>query len=162
MGNIKIESLPQIDLNNREYAFSDLHLDLKLDYTDRSSVGAKAEKRDVKMDFDLAAIKNSIVNILTTSPGEKILNPPFGLDLRDYLFDPISDTTADLIKARIKEGLRDQEPRIVFNQEPEVTPDEENNQYTIEFNIGVPFLEISKFLFVGLLKFDGFVLLNTQ
>ena len=161
MGNIKIDSLPKVELGDKGFVYSDIHMDLDLEYTDRSSIGATAEKRDVRMDFDLAAIKNSITNILTTAPGEKILNPPFGLDFRDYLFDPISDTTAELIKARIQEGLRDQEPRIVFNQEPTVEPDETNNQYTIELVIGVPFLELSELLFLGLLKFDGFVLLNT-
>lgn len=162
MGNIKIESLPEIKDTKRPFVYSDLHLDMSLKYTSRSDVGAINEKRDVEIDYDIAAIKNSIVNILTTTPGEKILNPEFGLDLRDYLFDPISDTTADLIKNRIRNGLRNQEPRIVFNTEPEVIADEDNSQYTIKMNIGVPFLEISELLFIGLLRFDGFVLLNTQ
>ena len=161
MGNVKITSLPKAQDNPKKFAFSDLHLDIETPFTTVTEILAKNNKKDIKIDYDIGAIKNSIVNILTTSPGEKILNPTFGLDLRDYLFEPVTQFTADRISSQILTGLRNQEPRIRFNYPPQVIPNPEESEYTINLRVSIPFLDVSELFLNGLLKFDGFVLLNT-
>jgi phage baseplate assembly protein W len=161
MGNVKITSLPKAREYDKSFAFSDLHLDIETPFTNISEALAQNNKKDIQIDYDIGAIKNSIVNILTTSPGEKILNPTFGLDLRDYLFEPVSKTTADRISSQILTGLLDQEPRIRFNYPPEVIPSPDEKSYTINMRVSIPFLDVSEIFLSGLLEFDGFVLLNT-
>jgi phage baseplate assembly protein W len=97
---------------------------------------------------------------MTTSPGEKILNPTFGIDLRDYLFEPISEIVSNQIANSIVTGFARQEPRIVFREKPVVIPNADEQSYTINMIVGVPLLEISDFLFQGLLNFEGFSVLN--
>jgi phage baseplate assembly protein W len=160
MGNVKITTLPKARAYTRKFAFADLHLDLQPDFTNINEVYAENEQKDLVVDYDLQAIKNSIVNIMTTSPGEKILNPTFGIDLRDYLFEPVSEITSNQIANDIVNGMISQEPRIRFKRKPEVIPNVDEQSYTISMNISVPLLDISDFLFQGLLNFEGFSVLN--
>ena len=81
------------------------------------------------------------MNALLTSPGEKILNPTYGVDLRQYLFEPIDDFTTELIKDDIEIKLPAMEPRIVLKN-VNVVADEDNNQYNIELQIDVPSLDV--------------------
>lgn len=161
MGNVKITSLPKIREYQRDFAYADLHLDLVTSYTSRSEVYAAEENLDVKIDYDLGAIRNSIINIMTTSPGEKILNPLLGIDLRDLLFEPVSEDVRETIVERIQTGLVEQEPRVEFFEPPEVISDEENEQYTVNLKLIVPLLDEENIIgLTGLLNFDGFSILN--
>jgi phage baseplate assembly protein W len=160
MGNVKITTLPKARNYTRDFAFADLHLDLNTSFTNINEVYAIDEQKDLVVDYDIKAIKNSIVNIMTTSPGEKILNPTFGIDLRDYLFEPISEIVSNQIANSIVTGFARQEPRIVFREKPVVIPNADEQSYTINMIVGVPLLEISDFLFQGLLNFEGFSVLN--
>lgn len=156
MANIKIQSLPKIGRKDVGFVYADLRMDLKLEHTDQQELEVSNEKKDVSISYDLAALRNSIINIFTTSPGEKILNPEFGLDLRDFVFEPVNDFTTERIKERIRQGLKKQEPRIEFEKEPIVIPNEDANEYTIEIVISSPSLEISGLLLRGLLGERGF------
>jgi phage baseplate assembly protein W len=160
MGNVKITTLPKAREYVREFAFADLHLDIETSFSNQNEVYALNNQKDVVVDYDIRAIKNSIVNIFTTSPGEKILNPTFGLDLRDYLFEPVSDIISSQISSAISAGLRNQEPRIRFTRPPEVISNPEEQSYTINMIVNVPLLDISDFLFQGLLNFQGFSIIN--
>ena len=160
MGNIKITTLPKAREYIREFAFADLHLDIDNSFTSVNEVNAINEQKDLVVDYDIKAIKNSIVNIMTTSPGEKILNPTFGIDLRDFLFEPVSEIVKNQISNAIITGMIQQEPRIRFSRKPEVIDNPDEQSYTINMIVSVPLLEISDFLFQGLLNFEGFSVLN--
>lgn len=162
MGNVKITALPKAREYTRKFAFADLHLDLDPTYTTANEVNSKNNKKDLKVDYDLAAIKNSIVNIMTTSPGEKILNPTFGIDLRDILFEPVTESGRLTIVERIQQGLILQEPRIKFNRSPVVSYNEDDLSYSISLYIDIPLLEISDFLLEGLLNYEGFTVINNN
>jgi phage baseplate assembly protein W len=160
MGNVKITTLPKARLSSRDFTFADLHLDIETSFVSQNEVYADNNQKDLVVDYNLNAIKNSIVNIFTTSPGEKILNPTFGLDLRDYLFEPISRIVAGQISTAIVNGLAKQEPRIKFTKKPAVIPNIDEQSYTIEMVVNIPLLQISNFLFKGLLDFQGFSIIN--
>lgn len=161
MGNVKITSLPKIREYQRDFAYADLHLDLVTSYTSRSEVYATEENLDVRIDYDIGAIRNSIINIMITSPGEKILNPTLGIDLRDLLFEPVSEDVRETIVERIQIGLVEQEPRVEFFEPPEVISDEENEQYTVNLKLIVPLLDQENIIgLTGLLNFEGFTILN--
>jgi|GEM_PF-1600165 len=160
MGNVKITSLPKAREYTRDFSYSDLHLDIAATFTSRDEVYADNERKDIQIDYDLGAIRNSIINIMTTSPGEKILNPLFGIDLRDVLFEPISESVRVTIVERIRSGLIEQEPRIEFIKPPEVISRIEDEAYIVNLFIRVPFLAGSELLLSGLLNYEGFAVLN--
>ena len=57
-------------------------------------------------------VSESILIILQTNPGERIMRPTFGAGLRDFVFEPVNTTTMALLQTRVQESLIDWEPRI--------------------------------------------------
>ena len=54
---------------------------------------------------DVAATKNSLHNIFTWTPGQRILNPNFGSRLESLLYEGITEQNKDAIVAEIKSAV---------------------------------------------------------
>ena len=59
-----------------------------------------------------ADIEASLRILFGTRPGERFLRPGYGLDLHDWLFEPLSTTTRTFLKDRIATTVLLYEPRI--------------------------------------------------
>jgi hypothetical protein len=57
-------------------------------------------------------IREAILIILDTNPGERVMRPDFGAGLRALVFEPINTTTMALAKHRVEQALILWEPRI--------------------------------------------------
>ncbi len=57
-------------------------------------------------------VRQSVRLILGTRRGERVMRPDFGAGLEDFLFEPISTTTAALLGHRVETALVQWEPRI--------------------------------------------------
>ena len=57
-------------------------------------------------------VKESILIILGTQHGERVMRPTFGCNLRRLVFAPNTTGTANLARHYVEEGLRTWEPRI--------------------------------------------------
>jgi len=66
----------------------------------------------VAMVRDEDAIHQAILILLSTSPGERVMRPDYGCDLRRLLFAPNDDTTAGLAIHYVRQALERWEPRI--------------------------------------------------
>ena len=76
-------------------------------------------------------VQQSILIILSTDRGERVMRPEFGAGLNDFVFGSINATTCERIRFRVEEALIDWEPRIdVLNVSVEKT--KQNNQLDIE------------------------------
>lgn len=137
------------------YLYKDIEFDLNLSYTNNPELYKQNEKKDLSPLYDIKAVVTSIKNILTTSPGEKILNPTFGVDLRDYLFEPVSETGAFFLGKDLFDGLTLQEPRIKINT-IRIKVNEDEQQYEINLNISVPSLKVNDLSLKGVLNNDGY------
>jgi phage baseplate assembly protein W len=142
---IKINSL-RIDKNSEkslksDYLYKDIAFDLSQDVSFNNQLNKKEFLKDVAVLYDEEAIKNSISTAFLTSPGDKILSPTYGIDLRSYLFEAIDDFTSEIIQDNIETKLPIMEPRITV-KEVIVEADEDNNQYNISLRIDVPSLNI--------------------
>ena len=58
------------------------------------------------------AIKTNLVNLLLTSRGERVLNPLFGTNLREVLFEQITDTTIRRLDREIRNTISNYFPTI--------------------------------------------------
>lgn len=67
---------------------------------------------DIALKKDAEAIKQSIMNILMTSRGERPFNPEFGGNLRAYLFENFDVVTQAAMESVIVNSLRNYEPRV--------------------------------------------------
>ena len=57
-------------------------------------------------------VRQAILVILGTEPGERIMRPDFGAGLRSLTFEPVTTATAALVRHRVETALLAQEPRI--------------------------------------------------
>jgi hypothetical protein len=110
-----------------DYVYSDFNIKLK-----------KQADGDIQKDIDFAAVKNSIVNILSTTPGERRMNPNFGSSLTRYLFEPVNDITANKIGNEIFDSITRYDDRVVLNK-VHVHSNHDKNQYeiVIDYSIGM-------------------------
>jgi hypothetical protein len=90
MGNIRLNTLTEPEKALARFKYSDLHLDLKIGYTDRNELLKQSEKKDLVADYDYGAIKNSLFNLFTTIPGRQPLT------MRMYM-----GTTVPLVQATV-------------------------------------------------------------
>jgi phage baseplate assembly protein W len=140
MASIIIKDLDRLP-NKRNFTYSDIEMDLKIDYTKTNPLNNIREQRDIVADYDLNAIKNSVYNMFTTMPGQKLLNPIYGLNLYQFLFTGITKLNAEMLGDSILRGFITFEPRITV-EKINITPDIENQQYQIDLVLSVPSLNI--------------------
>jgi phage baseplate assembly protein W len=146
MASITFNVFKKTEITTNKYLYSDLHLDF-----------SNPVDTDVKADYDMNAIKNSIKTLFNTLPGQNLLNPEYGLNLLQYLFEPVSSTIARIIGAKIVKEIPVFEPRIrVQNVNIDINPDEQ--MYIITLSISVPSLN-KNVQVVGSLNKEGFSLL---
>ena len=156
MATIKIESIAEPSKSASKYTYTDLGLDLQFDYTRNNEFLKRKEVRDLKIDYDYAAVRNSIFNLFNTIPGQRILNPTFGLNLQRYLFTPISEAVGYSIGNEILDGINKFEPRVRVKT-VNVQSDEVNQQYIVTLIITMVTIDTSSsFKLVGTLSNSGF------
>ncbi len=72
-------------------------------------------------------IEEAIWIILTTSKGERVMEPDFGCGIHDYVFAPNNPGTRGSIAYEVQKSLAEYEPRIdVENVRVETFPDSDN------------------------------------
>ncbi|HJZ96662.1 MAG TPA: GPW/gp25 family protein [Candidatus Solibacter sp.] len=59
-----------------------------------------------------ASVRQAILILLTTSPGERVMRPDYGCNLKKLVFSPNDDTTAGLALHFVRQALSRWEPRI--------------------------------------------------
>ena len=86
-------------------------------------------------------VKQNFKNLLLTSPGERIMNPDFGVGLRNFLFEP-KKTSMSLIRQRIEDQVRRYLPfirinKLIFNEgvDPKMADDSVVLSILIEYDV---------------------------
>lgn len=140
MASINLKELSkQTNLSKSNgYTYIDLHFDIaqqnRVISNNRSiqSINGK----DIQIDFDEGAIRNSILNILNTRQGERMLLPTFGCNLLEFIALPVSTTTGQMIGNVIYNSIKIWEPRVTIDKVLVVSnPDEHEYDITVNFTI---------------------------
>lgn len=85
---------------------------------------------DVSAAVNDQAIKDSVMNLVMTTRGERLYQPEIGGNISSLLFELMSDETTYLLQRAIQEVITNWEPRAVLEQ-VQVLPDYDNNYYSI-------------------------------
>lgn len=143
--SIKITSLKSDKLTEKsltqDYLYKDLALELAQDVYLNAQLNKREFLKDLAAIYDVESVKNSIITAFLTSPGDKILSPTYGMDLRQYLFEPIDDFLIDILEDLISNGLPKMEPRVQV-ENVQVVGLEDQNTIIITLQINVPSLDI--------------------
>lgn len=111
---------------NRNYVYRDMNSNLLLN----------SNKTDVITNDDVNAVFGSIKNIFDYKPGERILEPEFGMNFGGLLYEPMSEKTANSLGLTIHNTLKRWEPRINLG-EIDVIPDFDDNTYYVTVNFTI-------------------------
>lgn len=150
-------ALPNEQENNlkQNYLYKDILLDLKSDIYLKKEINQIYPLQDVQALYDIEAVKTSIANCFLTSPGQRVLSPTYGIDLRRYIFQPMDADTAYFMREDILRLLPQFEPRITIRNVT-VIPDPDNQQYDITLEIDVPSLRAFGVTVTNYLKTTGY------
>jgi uncharacterized protein len=66
----------------------------------------------IRMVAEQSAVRQSILLLLTTVPGERVMRPDYGCDLQKLVFSPNDATTHGLAIHYVRRALERWEPRI--------------------------------------------------
>jgi phage baseplate assembly protein W len=69
----------------------------------------------IDMVDDQASVRQAILLLLSTIPGERVMRPDYGCDLHRLIFSPNDNTTAGLAIHYVRHALDRWEPRIQVN-----------------------------------------------
>ena len=67
----------------------------------------------VELVSDYKDIEESLNILLSTSLGERVMQPDYGCNLSDYMFESINSTLIGIIKHHVENAILYYEPRIV-------------------------------------------------
>ncbi len=67
---------------------------------------------DVKMTSAEEDIKKSLYILLSTTVGERLMQPEYGCNLKRFLFEPLNTTTVAYIRKLVEDAILYFEPRI--------------------------------------------------
>lgn len=91
--------------------------------TDRAFLGAgwafppaAAPTGDVALAAYDEDVRQAVLIILQTSPGERVMRPDFGAGLADLVFEPTTTALLALVKHRVETALIVWEPRIEVDE----------------------------------------------
>lgn len=131
--------MAELSIRAREKTYTDLDFAFKRNpVTDAISI-----KRDIE------AVKQSIVNILSTNRGERPFLPDFGANLRGYLFENFDGVTASLVEEQIRVAIANYEPRVrILDINIDAVPDRNAMRIFMEFEILSPAAETGTVEFV--------------
>ena len=97
---------------------------------------------------DERLIKNDLLQLLLTAPGERVMRPDFGTGIRPYLFEPIDDSGLNILRSNIREAVAKFEPRVTLS-EVVIDRDDGNSLIKIKLNGKFNFDQFTKAEFPG-------------
>jgi len=99
------------------------------------------DTRQVKLVKNVEYINQSLNILLSTSLGERVLQPRYGCNLEDYLFDPLNASVVGYIKDLVESAILIYEPRIIAER-VEVTAEGSfdiiEGRFTIQVEYSIP------------------------
>ena len=103
----------------------------------------------IEKSVNVKAIYNSLRNIFTWIPGERILLPEFGSRLRSLLYEGITPQTEEAIAAEIRGCVSEWEPRvqIVEIRNISTVDDTEDNTIHLEVVFTIPSLSEEQYTY---------------
>ena len=154
MASIKLDNLGR-KKTSQTVTYKDVKLDLEEESVVTDNLYKDSTVTDIAASADEEAIKNSLANLFTTMPGQKLLDPEYGLNINQFLFMPLSEDIAEQIGEKIFNCISFYEPRVRV-ENVSVNVDDLNHQYDIYLSLHIPTLSNSTVTFKGILRQPGF------
>lgn len=146
MANISLDfsnnALFQKNKITKTYTYKDIGTDnLKLYKVKNQQTGIIQTKLYDKntSNIDLNAIKAALRNLFSFRTGQEILQPEFGNELYDFMYQPINEIMGQKISRTIQDMVERWQPRVRTEQ-VKIEMDIDNLAYYITYEYSVPSL----------------------
>jgi phage baseplate assembly protein W len=99
------------------------------------------ETGSVEMSADMQDIQESLQILLSTSLGERVMQPDYGCNLDDYMFDSLNNSLIGIIKHHVENAILFFEPRIIAESVDVTTADSSDlieGRFTITVVYSIP------------------------
>jgi len=97
----------------RAWRFIHPNIDRRPGDGDDSASGLQLTTRGgIAIVSDDLAVRQSVLMLLSTRPGERLMRPEYGCNLHQLVFAPNNDTTAAIAAYHIRRALQRFEPRV--------------------------------------------------
>ncbi len=100
-----------------------------------------SETGNVELVKNVEDIKQSLNILLSTSLGERVMQPRYGCNLENYLFDPLNSSVIGYIKDLVENAILIYEPRILAERIDVTTADSFDiieGRFKIEVEYSIP------------------------
>lgn len=151
----------QIKLNkaqtDKEY-YGDIKLDLDTNEIKERPLNAKENTKDLKRIVNEESVITALRNIFNTYKGSRLLNPDVSFEIKQYLFEPLTQAKAWFLGYDICTVLPLYEPRVTITG---VMVEAHINDacYTIRLSLRIPNLD-KEIRIESLLSQDGYTILG--
>ncbi len=81
---------------------------------------------------DEKLIKNDLLQLLLTSPGDRVMRPTFGTGIRRFVFEPVTSDTIDALRTSILDAIALYETRVTATDVEIDTSDVDDNLISIK------------------------------
>ena len=88
------------------------------------------DKSVLPVQQDARLIKNDLIQLLLTSPGERIMKPDLGAPIKTLTFENVVDSDIAALKTNILSAIEEFEPRVTI-QDILIQLDNDNSKLTI-------------------------------
>jgi phage baseplate assembly protein W len=75
-------------------------------------------------------IKNDLLQLIFTNPGERVYRPDYGIGIRTYLYEQLDNDSLIILETNIREQISIYETRVSLDQ-LEITPKRDKNKLDI-------------------------------
>jgi len=81
-------------------------------------------------------MKSNIVNFILTNKGERVLNPNFGSNLREFLFEDINESTLKALEIKLTNDIQNNFPNVTINSLT-LNPLQDDNTIQLSLSLSV-------------------------
>jgi phage baseplate assembly protein W len=83
-------------------------------------------------------IKNDLLQLLLTVPGERVNRPDFGVNLRNFVFEDATPQSLSMLASEVKSAVLRQEPRVnILDLQIISDPDTNQIKISLAFNLKI-------------------------
>jgi hypothetical protein len=83
-------------------------------------------ERVLSRQVDDRLIRNDLLQLLMTAPGERVMRPDFGSPVRTFVFEQIDDNSIELLQSDIKDAIERFESRVQVDEVNIIRQQDEN------------------------------------
>ena len=108
------KNIISINLKTQKLSDTKTFLGIAWDYPPRLKGGGRCSPTEMVANEE--NIRQSLITLLSTSPGERVHRYDYGCPIREYAFETMTTSTKTMLRDKIEQSIVLFEPRVIVNK----------------------------------------------